>query len=91
MRLKIGDKVLIQKVEFSDWNLNGDMDDYTGKTVTVKNISGFDFIVKEKNGKEHKNMHYGDFANHWIFSKCDISRIVNGSTSLSKYLTNYEN
>lgn len=69
MKLKAGDKVKLKNRRGKGWNLDGKMDKYIGKIVTVSYITlGNGFTIKEDDGR-------GLFP-RWVFCLEDIEYVV---------------
>ena len=68
MKLKVGDKVKLKNRRGIDWNLDGMMDKYIGKIVTVSDITlGNGFTIKEDDGRGFSR---------WVFRLEDIEYVV---------------
>lgn len=68
--LKVGDKVLLKNKRGEAWNLEGAMDKYIGKIVTIDDLNyGGGFSIKEDD-RDNRPL-------KWEFSYEDIERIVN--------------
>lgn len=64
MKFKVGDKVKLKNRRGEGWNINGEMDKYIGKTVTVATIYHHEKLFKIDDN-------YG-----WIFDFDDIEYVV---------------
>lgn len=68
MKLKVGDKVKLKNRRGKRWNLDGKMDKYIGKIVTVSDIIlGNSFTIKEDDGRGFPR---------WVFNSEDIEYVV---------------
>lgn len=68
MKLKAGDKVKLKNRRGKGWNLDGKMDKYIGKIVTVSYITlGNGFTIKEDDGRGFPR---------WMFQLEDIEYVV---------------
>lgn len=67
--LKVGDKVLLKNKRGDSWNIEGKMDHYIGKVVTIDEINTETFAIKEDDGEN------GYFK--WQFDYDDIELKVN--------------
>lgn len=72
MELKVGDKVRIKNKKGPHWNLNGLMDKWMGKVVTINEINGTDIYIKEDAGEYV----YGKL-NGWNWEESDFVPLDN--------------
>lgn len=67
--LKVGDKVLLKNKRGDSWNIEGKMDHYIGKVVTIDEINTETFTIKEDDDK--------NWFGKWVFNYDDIELKVN--------------
>lgn len=72
MKLKVGDKVKLKNRRGIGWNVDGKMDKYIGKIVTVSGEGsvGYSFSIKEDDGRCLSGL------GRWRFSLEDIEYVV---------------
>jgi len=73
-KFKVGDKVKLKNVRGVTWNLEGKMDKYKGKIVTISKIDGANFEISEDDRNDR-------LFGKWEFEASDIESIANACTN----------
>ena len=71
--IKKGDKFLLIDHTGNGWNVNGYMDCYISKIVTVERSIGYQFVIIEDNKSKVSKICNGD---KWIFDGEDVQKKV---------------